>query len=598
MLDDLPAPVAASAFNIPHSFSGRRWIMRDAPERALRALLLEGSRVPPSIARLLAARNVRPEDLDDLLKPTLRRLLPEPHSLLDMEKAVGRVRAALDRNEKIAAFGDYDVDGSVSAALLSDFFGALGRQIRLYIPDRMTEGYGPNIAAMQRLRAEGAAVVITVDCGASAHSALGAARDAGLDVIVLDHHAADRTVPAFAHVNPNAVGDASGLGHLCAAGVTFLFLVALNRALRESGWYVANKIAEPDLRDGLDIVALATICDVVPLVGVNRAFARAGLTKMAELGRPGLAALASISRIDAPYNPHHCGFVLGPRINAGGRVGKCSLGVGLLTAKDRTTADAIAALLDMHNRERQAIEKLILDEAIAHAATQTNAPFLFAHGEGWHPGVVGIVASRLKDRFGKPVFAAGFEGGLGRGSARSVAGVDIGAIVREAHARKLIDSGGGHAMAAGFSLRADQLEPFATFLAGQFDGHSQAIAAASDLYLDAVVAPSGVTQALIGDVARIGPFGAGNPEPIFVVPDARIAFADRVGKHHIRLRLVGGDGAALSAIAFRSAETPLGEALLKSRGARIHAAGRLRAEAWNGERRVQLHLEDAAPSGA
>ncbi len=597
MLDNLAGPIGRSAFSISRSFSGRRWIMRDAPENALRALSLD-RQLPPAIVRLLAARGVRPEDLDDVLKPTLRRLLPEPLSLLDMDKAVARTRAALDGGERIAVLGDYDVDGSVSAALLSDFLSALGHKPRLYIPDRMTEGYGPNAKAMELLKAEGASLVMTVDCGAGAQMALAAARAMGLDVLVFDHHATESDVAAFAHVNPNRAGQPSGLGHLCAAGVTFLFLVALSRALREGGWYSAHHVSEPDLRACLDIVALATVCDVVPLVGVNRAFVRSGLAKMAEGSRHGLAALAAVSGISAPFNPHHCGFVLGPRINAGGRVGKCSLGVELLTADGREAAAEIAALLDVHNRERQALEKLILEEALACATGQANAPFLFAHGEGWHPGVVGIVASRLKDRFGKPAFAAGFEGGMGRGSARSVAGVDIGAIVREAHERKLVDSGGGHAMAAGFSLRADQLEPFGAFLAERFDGHTRAIAAASDLFLDALVAPSGATAALVEEVARIGPFGAGNPEPVFVVPDVHVAFADKAGKDHIRLRLRGGDGTMLSAIAFRSQGTALGQALMQSRGSRVHAAGRLRAEEWNGEQRIQLHLEDAAPMEA
>jgi single-stranded-DNA-specific exonuclease len=587
----MPAP-----FGVARSFSGRRWVLRAAAEDGVRALVLAGKLSDP-LARLLAARGVTADDLPDVLGPTLKRLLPEPRRLIDMDRAVSRMQSAIETGEHIAIFGDYDVDGSCSAALLHEFLAALGIVARIYIPDRMTEGYGPSAHALLRLRDEGAGLVITVDCGATANAALAAARDAGLDVIVLDHHAVADLPPAFAQVNPNQQGDTSGLHHLCAAGVTFLFTVALNRALRESGWYEASGIAEPDLRQVLDLVGLATVCDVVPLVGVNRAFVRAGLARLDRLERHGLAALASIAGAAPPFTPYHLGFVFGPRINAGGRVGRCGLGVDLLTARDRGAGDEFALALDTHNRERQALEKLILDEAVSMAALQDNAPYLFASNEGWHAGVVGIVAGRLKDRFGKPSFVAGFEGGLGRGSARSIAGIDIGAIVRAAKEAGVIESGGGHAMAAGFSLSFAQCEGFRAFLAGRFGDASAALDAASTLEIDTLVAPSGATEALVSDLARAGPFGAGNPEPMVALPDARVVFADVVGNDHVRLRLAGGDGTRLNAIAFRVANTPLGQGLLASRGRTIHAAGRLKAEDWNGGIRVQLHLEDAALAG-
>jgi single-stranded-DNA-specific exonuclease len=458
----------------------------------------------------------------------------------------------------------------------------------------MTEGYGPNAPAFLKLREEGASLLFTVDCGAVATGPLAAARDVGLDVIVLDHHTVDVAPPAFAQVNPNQPGDASGLGYVCATGVVFLFLVALNRSLRESGWYEANEIAEPDLRDYLDLVALATICDVVPLVGVNRAFVRAGLAKLSEMSRPGLKALAEIAKVAVPCTTYHLGFAFGPRINAGGRVGKCSLGVELLTAKDTAQAAELAALLDLHNRERQALEKMILEEAVALAATQSNAPLIFVAGDGWHHGVVGIVAGRLKERFNKPALVAGFEGGMGRGSARSIPGVDIGAIMRAAHEKGLLESGGGHAMAAGFSLTSAKLDAFREFL------HARDITApldaAIELSLDVAISPAGATPELVEHIERIGPFGAGNPEPFIVIPDARVVFADVVGKDHVRLRLAGGDGTRLDAIAFRVADQPLGKGLLASRGKQIHAAGRLKRDEWNGKVRVQLQIEDAAPA--
>ncbi len=374
----------------------------------------------------------------------------------------------------------------------------------------------------------------------------------------------------------------------------FCFWSRLNRALRNAGAFAAK--AEPDLRTYLDLVGLATICDVVPLIGVNRAFVQLGLSKLSKLERPGLAALARVAATAPPFTPYHLGFVFGPRINAGGRVGRCGLGVDLLTTTDSVAAEEFAAALDTHNRERQAIEKLILDEAIAMAASHDNLPFIFVSGEGWHPGVVGIVAGRLKERFGKPAFVAGFEGGLGRGSARSIAGIDIGSIVREAHLAGVLDAGGGHAMAAGFSLRPDQSDPFHAFLAERFARADTSVGVAA-LMLEGLISPAGATAALVHDIARAGPFGAGNPEPILAVPDVQVVFADVVGKDHVRLRLAGGDGARLDAIAFRTADTDLGRGLLGARGARIHAAGRLRAEEWNGRVRVQLHLEDAAPAG-
>jgi len=596
-LDRAPDRAPLAAFGVARSFSGRRWVLHAAEESAVRALMLAGN-VSNVLARLLVARGVRPDELGDVLEPTLKRLLPEPRLLKDMDKAVERVRAAVARGEQIAIFGDYDVDGLCSAALLYEFLSALGGRPRIYIPDRMTEGYGPSANALLRLKDEGASLVITVDCGATANAALTAARDAGLDVIVLDHHAVEEPPPSYAQVNPNQKGDISGLNYLCAAGVTFLFAVALNRASRESGWYAANGTVEPDLRAYVDLVGLATVCDVVPLIGVNRAFVRAGLAHLGKLDRHGLAALAAVASSAPPFTPYHLGFVFGPRINAGGRVGRCGLGVDLLIARARDTAEEFAAALDLHNRERQAIEKLILDDAIQMAALQDNAPFLMVANDGWHAGVVGIVAGRLKDRFAKPSFVAGFEGGLGRGSARSVAGIDIGAIVRAAKDAGVIESGGGHAMAAGFSLALDQHEAFHAFLAEQFSGAGAALDAASELAIDTLVSPSGATETLVRDIARAGPFGAGNPEPLFAVPDARVVFADVVGKDHVRLRLAGGDGARLDAIAFRSADTPLGQGLMAARGKTIHAAGRLKIDEWNGRVRVQLHVEDAAPASA
>jgi single-stranded-DNA-specific exonuclease len=574
------------AFGVASSFTGRRWILRDADGEALALKFgLSGG-----LARLLAVRGIGEDKVAETLEPTLKRLMPEPMTLAGMDVAVARAKRAVETGETIAVFGDYDVDGSCSAALLHDFFAALGGKPRLYIPDRTTEGYGPNAAALLRLKAEGAGLVVTADCGATAVDALTAARDAGLGAIVLDHHATEVEPPCVAQVNPNRPGDTSGQGHLCAAGVVFLFLVALNRALREAGHYASQR--EPDLREGLDLVALATVCDVVPLVGVNRAFVRAGLARLDKLHRPGLKALAMTTGAAPPFSPYTLGFVFGPRINAGGRVGRCSLGADLLTVREPAAAEEYAAALDAHNRERQAIEALILDEAMAQAEAQAESPFLFATGENWHPGVVGIVAGRLKERFNKPSLVAGIEGKFSRGSARSVPGVDIGALVRGAREAGLLEAGGGHAMAAGFSLVDNQIEPFRAYLAERFI-HMETMETL-ELELEVAVAPSGATRSLVDEISCLGPFGSGNREPVAVLPDVRVAYADVVGKAHIRLQLAGSDGSRLSAIAFRAADTPLGKALLASRGKRIHAAGRLRLNEWQGRVSVQLHLEDAA----
>jgi len=588
------SPAASAAFGVARSFTGRRWHVAAGDETAAQTLARDAN-VSPALARLLLARGVAAAEVADYLNPTLKHFLPEPLSLKDMDKAVARALRALEAGEKIGVWGDYDVDGSTSAALLSEFLTALGARPRVYIPDRMTEGYGPNAAGLLTLKEEGVALVLTVDCGAGAVAALTAARDAGLDVVVLDHHAVETPPPALAHVNPNQPGDASGLGHVCAAGITFLFVVALNRALREAGFYARKAVAEPDLRRYADLVGLATVADVVPLTGVNRAFVRLGLARLNKLERVGFAALAEVAQIKPPFTPYTLGFLLGPRINAGGRVGRSSLGVELLTATDATAARELAQALDTHNRERQALEKMMLEEAILLADADANRPFVFVAHEGWHAGVVGIVAGRLKERTGKPAFVAGFEGGYGRGSARSVPGVDIGAMVRAARDANLIESGGGHAMAAGFGLKPEQVEGFRTFLAACFADATHDLA--GELDLDVAVAPSGASAAFVDELAQAGPFGAGNAEPIVVVPDAQVMFADTVGKDHVRLRLVGGDGARLDAIAFRIADLPLGKALLASRGKRIHVAGRLRAEEWQGKKRVQLHLEDAASAG-
>ena len=601
-----PAPfedehgTAAHALGVRRSFSGRAWRFRGYDAEAARAL--EHSGLSPVLAQVLAARGVKAADAEGFLEPRLRNLLADPYAMNDMEPAARRFVAAIEHGETIAVLGDYDVDGACSSALLLRFLHGLKRDALLYIPDRMTEGYGPSAAAMRNLRARGASLVVTVDCGAAAHDALDVAREIGLDVIVLDHHRVEKNPPAFAHVNPNGPDDHSDLTYLCAAGLTFIFLVAVQRILRASGWFAANEIDETDLLDLLDLVALATIADVVPLIGVNRAFVRQGLRKLDRLERPGLAGLAQLAAAAPSFTPYHLGFIFGPRINAGGRVGLCDLGARLLSTDDVEEAEQLAFALHRHNRERQAIEAQILESADAMAMAQSEKTFLLLSGDGWHAGVVGIVASRLKERHGKPALVAGCvddsADGIGRGSARSVPGVDLGRIIRTAHAEGLLETGGGHAMAAGFSIRRERLAAFSRFLESQMEPQRGQIMTSHDLEIDALLSPGGATLELLADLERAGPYGPGNREPLFVFADMGVVYAGLAGANHVRLRLMGRDGAGIDAIAFRAADAPLGQALMKSRRTRIHVAGKLKRDDYGAAARVQLHLEDAAPAGA
>jgi single-stranded-DNA-specific exonuclease len=584
------------ALGVASSFAGRPWRMRACDEFVTRELELSG--LSASLAQLLASRGVTKETAAAFLDPRLKTQLPDPHRLAHMERASLRFAEAIERCESIAVLGDYDVDGACAAALLLRYLRGLKREPLLYVPDRMSEGYGPSATAVRTLRGQGATLLVTVDCGAASHEALAAASECGLDTIVLDHHAVDINPPAFAHVNPNGPDDMSGVSYVCAAGLTFLFLVAVQRHLRNRGWFATQGIDETDLLNLLDIVALATIADVVPLSGVNRALVRQGLRKLQRLERPGLAALARLASAEPPFTAHHLGFLFGPRINAGGRVGRCDLGARLLACDDSAEADALALELDRHNRERQAIEAIILESAHTMAAAQADNPFVLVHGDGWHAGVVGIIAGRLKDRHAKPALVAGFENNapdaLGRGSARSVPGIDLGALIRAARADGLLEAGGGHAMAAGFSVRRSKLDAFAEFLAGSIEPQKQAIALAKELVADALLSPSGATFRLFDDVERAGPYGAGHPEPVFLIPDVLVVYAGVVGSNHVRLRVVGRDGQGIGAIAFRAANTPLGQALLKARSSRVHLAGKLKQDDYDGSSKIELHVEDAA----
>ncbi len=580
---------------VERSVTGRRWRTRNTGDDRLSLQLAQRLGVPELIARLLAVREVAADDADRFLKPTLRDWLPDPSHLLDREKAVDRLVAAVKNGELIAIFGDYDVDGATSSALLHRYLASVGGKVRVYIPDRMTEGYGPNAPALRKLKAEGASVAITVDCGTTAFDALGEAKAAGLDVVVIDHHTAEPSLPeAFAVVNPNRLDESSPHRTLAAVGVTFLLVVGLNRALRKDGWFATRP--EPDPLAWLDLVALGTVCDVVPLVGVNRALVAQGLKVLKRRANAGLAALADVSRMQTEPEAYHLGFLLGPRVNAGGRVGRSDLGARLLAADDMSEAKAIAAELDRFNAERQAIEAQVLEQAMARAAEAGDAPVLVIGSEGWHAGVIGIVASRIKDQFNRPVCVVSIENGIGKGSGRSIAGAALGPAVIAARQAGLLINGGGHAMAAGFTVEAGRIADLARFLGEHMKAQLSAIDPVQTLGFDGALAPGAATPELVEMVQAVGPFGAGNSEPRFAMTGVKIVKADVVGEKHVSCVMTGSDGARLRGIAFRSLDNGLGSALLQARGSALHIAGKLRLDTWNGRRQVQFHIEDAAPA--
>ncbi len=589
----------AAFLGVERSFSGRLWRARPADERlALAHAQTRG--LPELIGRLLAGRGIGLEEADAFLTPTLRTLLPDPSVLKDMDKAADRIARAVRDGERVAVFGDYDVDGATSSALLARFFRAVGADLRVYIPDRIAEGYGPNAPALLRLKAEGIGLVVTVDCGVTAFEPLAAARDAGLEIVVVDHHKAEPGLPpAVAVVNPNRLDEPAdgGLNGLAAVGVTFLLVVAVNRALRAAGWYADRP--EPDLKEWLDLVALGTVCDVVPLVGLNRALVSQGLKVLARRSNPGIAALADVAGVTERMDAYHVGYIVGPRVNAGGRVGQADLGARILTTDDAREAFDLAARLHAYNGERRALEAGVLDEAISQVEGAADGPDLvLAVGEGWHPGVIGIVASRLKERFNRPACVVALSDGMGKASGRSVRGVDLGAAVIAARQEGLLVNGGGHAMAAGFTVEAAKLPALRDFLADrirqQRDGAGPLV---PTLNLDAAITVRAATPDLVRHVCQLGPFGTGNSEPRFAVMDARVVKADVVGANHVRCILTGSDGSRLKSIAFRALDNDLGKGLLQSGGRPLHVAGTLRADTWNGNDGVQLLIDDAAFAG-
>ena len=587
---------------VESSATGRTWRSRLDERGSARALAIaQRHDLPELLARILAGRNVEVDAVEAFLDPTIKRAMPDPNVLTAMPEAAGRIADAIMRNEKVAIFGDYDVDGATSAALLARFLRHAGVDPMIHIPDRLFEGYGPNIEAVRALAGRGATLLVAVDCGTTSPEPLAEAQKLGVDVVVIDHHQADEVLPpAVAIVNPNRRDDLSGLGHLAAVGLTFMTVVAVNRMLRSRGFWTEAR-PEPDLLSLVDDVALGTVADVVPLTGLNRAFVAKGLIALRRRERVGHVSLMDVARLSGPPEAWHLGFLLGPRINAGGRIGRADLGVRLLIEDDPVEAAKIAAELDRLNRERQAIEVETLAQAEAEAmaalGVEERGAVVVTAAEGWHPGVVGLVAARLKEKFGRPAFAIALEpGGIGTGSGRSIAGVDIGRAVRRAVADGLLTKGGGHAMAAGVTVRKDALAPLRAFLEATLGADVEAARRTNGLFIDGAVSAAGADPELVALLERAGPFGSGNPEPLIALPAHTIAYAEEVGQAHIRVRLKSADGAFVGGIAFRAAGQKLGAALLEGRGRLIHAAGTFALDRWQGEERVQFKLTDIAPA--
>ncbi|OED47041.1 single-stranded-DNA-specific exonuclease RecJ [Rhodobacteraceae bacterium (ex Bugula neritina AB1)] len=576
-----------SFLGVEQSLTGRRWVGPGVEIDRASEMMTQQTGLPRSVCQVLARRGVPAMEAKGFLEPKLKELLPDPRDMKDMEAAAARFLQAVQKRQRIAVFADYDVDGGSSAALLLVWLRQMGLEATLYIPDRIDEGYGPNVPAMQELAAAHD-LIICVDCGTLSHEPIAAAK--GADVIVLDHHLGGETLPdCVAVVNPNRQDESGDLGYFCAAGVVFLMLVEAGRQMREAG------AKGPDLMALLDLVALATVADVAPLIGANRALVRQGLKVMAGRKRVGLVALADVSRMDSAPSAYHLGFLLGPRVNAGGRIGKADLGARLLSTDNPHEAAALAERLDELNTERRDIENAVRAAALDQAEDRgLEAPLVWAAGEGWHPGVVGIVASRLKEAANRPAVVIGFDGEEGKGSGRSVSGVDLGASIQRLVAEGLLVKGGGHKMAAGLTVMRDKLEPAMERLTELLAKQGAGQGGPADLKLDGALMPGAAKVDLIEQIEQAGPFGAGAPAPRYALPDLQVRFAKKIGESHLKLSLTDGMGGTVDAICFGAFDSPLGPRLLEHGGARFHFAGRLEVNSWGGRQNPQLRLEDVA----
>ena len=574
------------------SVSGKNWILKKYDQENL-IFFKENFSLDEITSKLLSIRKIRKEDVLSFLNPSIKNILPNPNNMTDMKKSTLRTVEAITKNEKIAIFGDYDVDGATSTAILGNYFAELNLDYEIYIPDRKKEGYGPSIKSFKELINKKVKIIFTVDCGTLSFEAIKFAKENNVDVIVLDHHQSEVKLPsAFSIVNPNRLDDRSNLNYLCAAGVTFMFLVSLNRELRSNNWFGQNKIIEPNLINYLDLVSLGTVCDVVPLIGLNRAIVKQGIKVLRTKKNLGLKTLLDICKIESHPSVYHLGFLLGPRINAGGRVGKCTHGANLLLNKDPKITFQIAMELDQFNKERQMLEKDLLQKILNETKDYSKDPILILSGKNWHEGIIGIVAARLKDKFNKPVIMISIDGNIGKASARSIVGFDIGTMIISATQEKILVKGGGHKMAGGFSIKIENIEKFKEFAFRKIRNINQDLTVEKPLLLDSVIAPSAVNFDFYKKVELLSPFGSGNPEPKFVVENLRTINGKIVGETHIKSVLLGEDGSTIKSIAFNAIETDLASYLLKENNKPFNIAGKLSLNEWRGQSNVEFIIDD------
>ena len=574
------------------SVSGKNWIFKKFNEEEI-LYFKENFFLDEITAKLLSIRNIKKEDIKSFLNPSIKNFLPNPNILLDMEKSSLRTIQAIKNKEKIGVFGDYDVDGATSTALLGRYFEELEIPYKIYIPDRKTEGYGPSIKGFTELIEDGANIIFTVDCGTLSFEAIEFAKSKNIDVIVLDHHQSEIKLPnAFSIINPNRLDDKSDLNYLCAAGVSFLFLISLNTQLRSIKWFDDNLKKEPNLLNYLDLVSLGTVCDVVPLVGLNRAIVNQGLKILKLKKNIGLKTLMDICKIETNPSIYHLGYVLGPRINAGGRVGKCSHGANLLLNSNTKDVFKIAIELDQYNKERQLLEKDLLEKILKEGDANIKEPVLILEGKNWHEGVIGIVAARLKDKFNKPTIIISINNNIGKASARSIVGFDIGSAIIAATQEKILIKGGGHKMAGGFSIDMSNIKKFKEFIYNKFRGINLNLLAEKPLFLDSKIAPSAVNLEFFNKVNLLSPFGSGNPEPKFLIESLKPVNSKVVGEKHIKSILIGPEGSSIKTIAFNGVDNELGAYLLKKKSNIFNIAGKLSLNEWRGQKNVEFIIDD------
>ena len=574
------------------SVSGKNWILKRFNNEDL-DFIKENFSLDEITSKLLSIRKIKKDEIISFLNPSIKNFLPNPNNLLDMNKSTFRTIKSIRNNEKIGIFGDYDVDGATSTALLGNYFSELNLDYEIYIPDRKSEGYGPSIKGFDRLMNKNVKTIFTVDCGTLSFKAIEHANNHNVDVIVLDHHQSEVKLPtAFSIVNPNRIDDKSNLQYLCAAGVTFMFLVSLNKELRSTGWFTQNNISEPKLINYLDLVSLGTICDVVPLVGLNRAIVKQGLKVFKSKKNLGLKTLFDICKIDSTPSTYHLGYVIGPRINAGGRVGKCSHGANLLLDKDPKNSFKLASELEEYNKERQFLEKELLHKILNKSQEFLKDPVIILSGTGWHEGIIGIVASRLKDKFNKPVIIISLDGKFGKASARSIIGFDIGSVIIAANQEKILIKGGGHKMAAGFSILKENIEKFKNFVFRKFEKVSEKQKNIKELFFDSIISPSAVNLEFYKRVDLLSPFGSGNPEPKFIIENLKTINGKIVGEKHIKSVLIALDGSTFKSIAFNAVDSDLGSYLMKKNKKTFNIAGKLSLNEWRGQKNVEFIIDD------